>query len=173
MLLLFTVAPVGHCSEYDKTSAATLAVAITTSAVLFFFRIKAVFHNNRGVIGVYFILWLSVAGTAVTSVFSVSSLPIGPTNYCMDAEEKHFGFSVLVALLAHDTLVFAAMSYRLLCNSPQNPTLRSRISAFCFRRSLPKFTSIIFKDNQRYYAYVGMTASSVCRTDVCLQHHGW
>ncbi|EPT05765.1 hypothetical protein FOMPIDRAFT_1111231 [Fomitopsis schrenkii] len=146
------VAPIGHCAEYEKASATILAVAVSSSALLFFFRIRAVFHNNRAVIGFYFILWLFVAGTAVASPFSVTGESIGPTRYRSDAGEKKFGFSLLIALLIHDTLVFAAMSYRLLCNSREEPTLRKQLGSFWSYQSLPRITSIILKDNQRYYA---------------------
>lgn len=151
------VAPIGHCAEYEKASATILAVAVSSSALLFFFRIRAVFHNNRAVIGFYFILWLFVAGTAVASPFSVTGESIGPTRYRSDAGEKKFGFSLLIALLIHDTLVFAAMSYRLLCNSREEPTLRKQLGSFWSYQSLPRITSIILKDNQRYYACVSLS----------------
>ncbi|KAI0731776.1 hypothetical protein C8Q72DRAFT_199926 [Fomitopsis betulina] len=43
------------------------------------------------------------------------------------------------------------MSYRLLCNSPKQPTFSNLLKSFWSHQSLPQITSVILKDNQRYY----------------------
>lgn len=104
--------------------------------------------------GFYFVLWLGVVGGSFPLPFGVAAGSIGPTSYCLDTGLKPYTSAAVITPLIRDTLVFLAMSYRLLCNTRGEVTLRRRLDSFWSQDHLPKITAILMKDNQRYYMWV-------------------
>ncbi|KAH9841026.1 uncharacterized protein C8Q71DRAFT_692191, partial [Rhodofomes roseus] len=148
---VYKVTPVGHCNEFEKTVAGLMTIAVSTTSLLFFFRIRAVFHDSKIVVGFYFILWLSVVGGTFPLPFGATGGSIGPTSYCLDTGLKPYASASVIIPLIHDTLVFLAMSYRLLCNTRREVTLRGRLGSLWSRDHLPRFSATLLKGSQHYY----------------------
>ncbi len=68
----------------------------------------------------------------------------------MDASVPSSAYASALAPLIHDTLVFAAISYRLAQISYEE-TLPGVLKAAIFGKYLPKFTKGLLHDGQRYY----------------------
>lgn len=77
-----SAAPVGNCVKLSKIPCTTFHFVVSTAALLFFFRVCAVYGGNKYITAVFAVLWLSVLGCSLTVITSISGIAIGTTNYC-------------------------------------------------------------------------------------------
>jgi hypothetical protein len=117
-------------------------IAVSSTALLFFFRVRAVFNNNRYVSIVFFIIWLSVLGGSLTAITSLTGIHIDNTKYCTFSNFQPYRSSGNITLAIFDTCVFAAITGRLSNNqSLPNAGVKPDKSRFSlFGKYLPAFS---------------------------------
>ena len=76
---------------------------------------------------------------------------IGPTMYCVDADVPPSAYAAIIAPLVHDTLVFIAISYRLVQNARIEGDIKQNFQIAMFGKYLPAFSRALLLDGQRYY----------------------
>ncbi|KAG6918421.1 hypothetical protein DXG01_014600 [Tephrocybe rancida] len=156
-LLSATAAPLGidNCQRAQTAACVLYHIAFSSTALLFFLRVRAIFNDKKVVIGFFFILWLSVVAGSITLALVGGSDSLGPTDYCLAKPEKPFIVVSPVALLINDTCVFLAISWRLMGDS-QMPEQESGahispIKRFILGGGLPSLSRALFQDGQAYY----------------------
>ncbi|CAA7262441.1 unnamed protein product [Cyclocybe aegerita] len=154
---IFQTAPHGiPCAIFDKVVEWLFAAAVPTTSLLFLFRVLAIFGWNKFVCVFFSLMWLCVVAGVVAPTQGLTAENIGPTKYCIHAKaETYIGVAGVVPLV-NDTLVFLAISWKLMRNAHINsadPRLRGNVSLRAFLRGdyLPAFSRGLLQDEQIYY----------------------
>ncbi|KAJ7691885.1 hypothetical protein B0H17DRAFT_934565, partial [Mycena rosella] len=152
---IFVSYPLAACNTAFLTFNAFFPIGTSASALLWFFRLRAIYGGDRTVTFIFGFLWLAVAASTIT-------LPIGathtislanPTGCLVVSAPKAYESTPGVVLLVYDTLVFLAISFRLGTNftQTQQQTPWTNIKALLSGSNLPAFSKSLFTDGQIYY----------------------
>ena len=128
------------------------AISIPSTYLLFFFRVRAVYSDNKYVVGAFAIMWLGVLAACITATQKNEAIRIGPTNYCLPS--SHLAPSIWAAAiipLIHDTLGFCAVTWRLTKNARIDPTFKTGFNVLVFGHYLPAFSRALLQDGQKYF----------------------
>lgn len=139
------------CARFEKIVCALYPVAIPATALLFFFRVKAVFDRNQLVVAFFAFMWLAVLAGCLTVTQGVTGVNIGPTKYCLNFSLKDYVSAAAIIPLINDTFVFLAISWRLMTNTHVDYDIRSGVKTLMFGEYLPAFSKTLFQDGQAYY----------------------
>lgn len=137
-----------------KLAAWAAAIPFPINTLLFLFRILAVFHENRLVIFFFATLWLAITATALLTPWALEGVPIGDTKYCTTTKVSNDASIGIVISAVNDTLVFLAISARLLGLS--NVGLKSwpgRMKTFFTGDGMGKLSFLLLQTGQLYYLY--------------------
>ncbi|RDB23091.1 hypothetical protein Hypma_009730 [Hypsizygus marmoreus] len=157
---VFNTAPLGmRCQVDEKTLCVLFHVAFSSTALLFFLRVRAVFNDNKYVIRFFFILWLAVLGGSLTVSTVGGATEIGPTHHCNPKPLKTYIIAAPITFAINDTFVFLAISWRLLMNS-WDPDVKRSFKVVAFGEYLPRFSQALLQDGQVYYL-VSVTSNLV------------
>jgi len=148
---IFETAPTGNCKAFETITDAFYPVALGFSALLFFMRLRAIYNRDRIVVAAFFVLWLGLLGTTVIVPIVILGANIGPTQYCIDADVPSSVYAAILSPLIHDTLVFIAITYRLVKNAHREMGLKDGMTIAVSGKYLPSFTRGLLKDGQKYY----------------------
>ncbi|KIJ41531.1 hypothetical protein M422DRAFT_31730 [Sphaerobolus stellatus SS14] len=148
---VFETAPVGNCPKFEKILDAFYPVSVSTTALLFFFRIRAIFNRDKYVVSAFFVLWLCVVAGSLTVAFAVTGINIGPTNYCLNASLQPYAAAGGIVPLVHDTCVFLAISWKLYKNAYVDLNLKTGVRTVLYGEYLPIFSKALLQDGQLYY----------------------
>ena len=119
------------------------------TALLFYFRVNAVYNNRRIVVVFFTLFWLLVAGCYVwDGIHAVPGFVAGAhSNHCQIAS-VHTSYS---AVAAYDTAVFLAISWRLSSDTKTDHTWKARLVSFFNGKGLYKFSRGLLLDGQCFY----------------------
>ncbi|EGN93363.1 hypothetical protein SERLA73DRAFT_189575 [Serpula lacrymans var. lacrymans S7.3] len=148
---IFQTTPIDHCQALEQTVDVFYAFAVPLSSLLFFFRVKAVFDNNKYIVTTGFILWLSVLASSLSIITAVHAITIGPTSYCTAESLKSYAGAAPITVLVHDTFVFMAISWRLLWTTSTHTGFKGWARAFVSGGYLPALSKSLLQDGQMYY----------------------
>ena len=149
---------VGGLSERDcqvvTSSSAWLATfAIPLDGLLFLFRIQAVFHDTKFVVLFFTLLWATVLGSSVAGHFGLKAAHPGAVESCPNVSIEEFVSLALIASWVYDTLVFIAISTKLMSFSfPTNkPTWKERLKCFWKGPESGPIARTVLQTGQLYY----------------------
>ncbi|KAH7908554.1 hypothetical protein BJ138DRAFT_342953 [Hygrophoropsis aurantiaca] len=158
---IFDSAPVGHCSAFQKAINISFPIATSSTGLLFFFRVRAVYGGTTLATAFFGCLWLGVFACSLALISAVSATSIGTTEYCIDSGVSADVGAAIFPTLVYDTIVFVAISRRLAMLSFVDVSLdesgshRTRTPvwarAFLFGEYLPAFSRSLLRDGQIYY----------------------
>ncbi|KAE9390468.1 hypothetical protein BT96DRAFT_967765 [Gymnopus androsaceus JB14] len=149
---MFSTSPIGNCNKTGFIFSIFYPVGVSGSALLFFFRVRAVFFARKYIVWVFFALWICVFASCMVIPFAGRATNIGPTKYCIETQNKPFGGAAVIVPNVHDTLVFLAISYQLLCLShAEQHGMINTIRAFVSGSYLPALSKSILHNGQVYY----------------------
>ncbi|KAH8102105.1 hypothetical protein BXZ70DRAFT_1006727 [Cristinia sonorae] len=159
---IFSTAPIRHCTSVAKAQGWAVAIQFPMNSLLFLFRIQAVFYGERLVIVIFTLLWLAVAATSVLAPFCFSGVPIGDTAYCIDTRLKDVGSAGIVTAAVDDTLVFLAITTKLVMVHPSSTTSWSQRWKLVFiGEGMGRISRVVFRTGQLYYLVtVGFSIAS-------------
>ncbi|KAJ7478652.1 hypothetical protein B0H11DRAFT_1280458 [Mycena galericulata] len=129
-------------------------VGTSANAFLFYSRVRAIYGGDRRITIVFGILWLAVLGTSLTVPIGGSGIEVTDPHECINGPIKAYVGTSGVAVTLHDTLVFFAISYRLVstfAGPEQKQTPRDWVKAFLRGTNLPAYAKAVFTDGQMYY----------------------
>ena len=143
----------GNCNRFVKALTWTYTLAVSSTNLLFFFRVRAVFNNNRLVVAFFGFTWLAVVGACLTTTQGITGTNIGPTKYCLTGDVKEYVNAATIVPLINDTLVFLAITYQLMRHSyiTQPNSMKTRLRICAFGDHLPAISKALLKDGQLYY----------------------
>lgn len=128
-------------------------VALASNTLLFFFRVRAIYDRNLYVTLFFGFLWLSVIAGALTTTQGIKVVELPPTTYCIGAGLQPYVGAAIIIPLVNDTLVFLAISWRLMRNSHIEDSFKNGFRAFAFGKFMPAFSRGLLQDGQAYYLY--------------------
>jgi hypothetical protein len=153
--IIFIVAQIPDCQRLLITITVCYFLAVPSASLLFYLRVRAVFHDNRLVKGLFGLLWVAVLGGVITVPFAVKGVHIGPTQYCINSEVTSLGSITVVITTFNDTLVFFAIWYKLArSNNLMNETWRELASSFFKGNGFGSISKALYQGGQVFYLYV-------------------
>ena len=126
-------------------------VSVTFSGLLFFLRLRAIYNHNQIIVVSFLVLWMGLIAASLFVPLGISGGPIGPTRYCQFTSFSRSSYAGLIGPLIYDTLVFSAISWRLIRIGSVEMGYRDTVHTLFSRRGLPAFTAHILVDGQIYY----------------------
>ncbi|KAJ7687161.1 hypothetical protein B0H17DRAFT_1013187 [Mycena rosella] len=179
---IFASYPLQACNTAYVAFSAFYPIGVSASAFLFFFRVRAIYGGDRLVTAIFGFLWLAVLGSSLTIPFGGgTAVKLEDPSECILTRVDVFmyvGASGII-LTVHDTLVFFAISYRLLSDfgQMQQQTWGTQLKMLFSGAHLPAFSKALFADGQMYYMITVVTnvASTLLAyiPTVSPVHHGF
>ena len=145
------VGRVGNCQTFAEILGAGFAIAVPATTFLFLLRVCAVYNMNKHIVIVFGIFWLGTLACAITLPFAIFGAHIGPTAMCIDSGVRSYSSAGVVAHMVYDSLVFLAITYRLLDTASVGETVGDKMRAFFKGGALPALTRCLLKSGQIYY----------------------
>jgi hypothetical protein len=136
-------------------------IAASSEAFLFFFRVWAIYNNSRVVTTIFGFLWLAVLATSITVPVTGRGTSVGDPPQCLTlARHGAHGGSSGITITIYHTIVFFAISYRLVANfAHAQQTRGAQLKELFSGTSLPAFLKSLFTDGQMYYMCVAVSAA--------------
>ncbi|KAJ6454611.1 hypothetical protein C8R45DRAFT_915105 [Mycena sanguinolenta] len=148
---IFEVASVEHCQALATTWAACAVLSQTFTAMLFYSRVTAVWHPNKIVYVVFFILMLGIPAASMTAPLGVRAAHIGPTMQCITISVPSYVEVSAIMPLVNDTAVFFAITYRLLSNTIVADSLWGRLRRFLRGEGSSALSQALLQSGQHFY----------------------
>ncbi|KAJ7301962.1 hypothetical protein DFH08DRAFT_759861 [Mycena albidolilacea] len=157
-LTLFASYPLPACNTAFLAFNSFYPITVTATAFLFFFRVRAIYRASRLATLIFGFLWLSVLATSTTIPISGRAISFGDRPQCIVAHGAAYNGSSGVTITVHDTIVFFAISYRLVSNFAQEDQTRGeKIRGLFSGANLPAFSKALFNEGQMYYMITVVT----------------
>ncbi|ESK90828.1 hypothetical protein Moror_16534 [Moniliophthora roreri MCA 2997] len=157
-VLFFTV-PLGrYCTTISKAILIGISPFVTSETLLLFFRLRAVYWENRRMVIGFFVSFLVVTGCSTLIPFAGAGYRIGPSNpYCTANMNARLAEAMLLIPLLNHIAVFIAISVRLsqlnsikdFGSSPRKG-LVFQVKAFWRGKHLPLLSKTVLQDGQIY-----------------------
>lgn len=164
-------APLRHCKPFEKAVNVLFPLAVCSTALLFFFRVRAVFNRNKWVVTFFTFMWLAVVAGCLSPISGVAGMNIGPTKYCIIASVQPYIATAAIIPLVNDTLVFLAISWRLMQNAHVDQNIKTGFRIFAFGEYMPGLSRALLQDGQAYYLYVSVFSDRSLLTLLLFQDH--
>ncbi|RDB22900.1 hypothetical protein Hypma_009718 [Hypsizygus marmoreus] len=150
--VIVQTAPLGnHCHSVEKAICVFYHIAFSSTSLLFFLRVRAVFYRNRLIILFDFLLWLAVLGGSLTIATVGGATELGPTKYCQLEPPKGYISAAPITLTVFDTFVFLAVSWHLISTSCAGNTNNPRMKGVLLGKYIPAFSRAVLQNGQVYY----------------------
>lgn len=101
----------------------------------------------------------------MTAAFGLKSGHIGTTKNCIDIAIESYSSAGFVAAAVNDTLVFIAISYRLVVSSGAG-TSSERLKSFFRGHYMGQLTRVLLQTGQLYYLCVLSSVLLFCRISI-------
>jgi len=135
----------------ETVSSGLVSLAISSTALLMFLRVRAVFNRNKYVVAFFAFMWTAVLVGSLTTIPGTGGGNIGPTNYCVVTKAEPYLATAAVIPLVNDTLVFFAISWRLMQDAHMENSIETRIRILAFGEYLLPLSKALLRDGQVYY----------------------
>jgi hypothetical protein len=135
------------------------SIGTSASAVLWLNRLRAIYGGDRIVTFIFGVLWLAVVAASVTiPIGGAKTISLGNPPGCLVVSRAKYDSASGIVLAVYDTLVFLAISYRLVSNfmTTTQQTLWEQTKVLLSGSNLPAFSKTLFTDGQMYYMCVSI-----------------
>jgi hypothetical protein len=147
-------ASIADCNAVLIAMGCFFVVGVPSTSALFFFRVKAVYYHNK------FITWFF--GFLLFALFALSFLVpvtrrgthIGTTQRCINIETQHYASAPVLLNAIMDTLIFIAISFRVISYSLVGNTFGARMRSFFRGDGLSIIAKSVLQGGQLYYLSV-------------------
>lgn len=142
-----------NCNALLSTIGWVSAVAMPSNSFLMFLRLRAVYNGSTIAVSIFGFLWVAVIAGSLAAPFSLKGAHIGTTQKCITTESKPYSATGLVILTVYDTLIFIAITYRLLADihHPSDQSWSTRTKAFLSGNGMNEVSRLLLKTGQLYY----------------------
>ena len=141
---------VPDCEKLVKAIGWTGALCLPLNSLLFLFRVYAIFNDQRLVKIFFTCMWILAIGCCLAAPFSLSGAHIGPTQFCIFSRVKSFGSAGIVSMAINDTLVFSAITAKIVMSVPASST-RDRFKKMLTGDGMGYITKVVLQGGQQYY----------------------
>ncbi|KAF7335960.1 hypothetical protein MSAN_02309400 [Mycena sanguinolenta] len=155
---VYEVAPVKNCQALALGWSICIILSQTTTRMLFYLRVTAVWHPSKIVYVVFSILLIAVPSASLTAPLGIRAAHIGPTKQCITtAVPANIEVSAIMPLI-NDTAIFLAISYRILAHTIVVGSSTSRLRVFFGGRGLSTLSQALLQSGQHFY-FVAVAAN--------------
>ena len=146
-----------HCVKLVTAEKWSVMVAVSSTSLLFFWRVRAVYKDSLVVCGFFFISWVAVSCTCILhtrfQVFLLDLERIQQAGRCFTVGDySAFIMTSTLVSMVNDLLIFCAITYRLMNMAEVcDPTPKKRLMVAAFGRHLPAFSRTLLQDGQAYF----------------------
>ncbi|KAJ6454637.1 hypothetical protein C8R45DRAFT_846347 [Mycena sanguinolenta] len=153
ILVLFVdqVAPVENCDAIAISFSICSVLSQTTTALLFFLRVTAVWHPSKIAYAVFSILWLAVLGAGISAPVGIRATHIGPTAQCITTAVPNNIEAAAIVPLLNDTAVFLAINYRILAHTVVADSSIARLRVFLGGKKISTLSRALIQSGQHFY----------------------
>jgi hypothetical protein len=155
---------VPHCAYIVLAIGISAVISLPATCGLFFFRVKGVYYNNRIIIVLFGALWFALFGVTFLFPLALQGAHIGPTQKCTIVKVADFFAAPAVLNSVFDTLVFVAISLRIVSMPHTQGSLSTRAGTFFRGDGLSKVARALLQGGQLYYLCIGFLSSSLLVT---------
>ncbi|KAJ6476948.1 hypothetical protein C8R45DRAFT_1008364 [Mycena sanguinolenta] len=143
--------PVQNCNALALGYEICVVLTQTSTAMLFFLRVTAVWHRNKVVFVVFSVLWVGVLGAGISIPVGVRAAHIGPTLQCIDTVVPTYAVLLAIMPLIYDTAIFLAITYRILAHTIVADSLVARLRVFYGGVGLSTLSQALLRSGQHFY----------------------
>jgi hypothetical protein len=145
--------PFANCNTLIHVIGGSINFVVPTTSALFFFRVKAVYCNDRVIVILFGFMWLVLSGLCFLIPFSPRAAYIGTTRagICVVTRIEQFASIPLITHFVFDTLVFLAISARIVSFSIVGDTFGERMRSFFRGDGLSCLSRSLLYGGQVYY----------------------
>jgi len=147
-------APVRNCNALIKFAASCCVVAYPATSAMFFFRVRGVYCNNRIITLFFGFLLFALFALSFIMPVVAKATHIGPTQRCINATAPRYISTPIILNSIIDTLVFVAISFRIMSLSLAGDTFGARMGSFFRGNGLPVLSRSVLQGGQLYYLCV-------------------
>ena len=168
-----TVAPIDNCDTLRYMQGIFFEIGGPATSFLFFVRVRAIYNNSKIVTTFFGVLWLSIAGLGLLLIFGITGREyqivvlryhpcdnilvdrIPYTRRCAEGN-SNFAFSAVPVILTavFDTLVFLAISYKMVSISMAGNNWSAQVRSFFRGDGLHHLSKSLLRSGQAYYLWV-------------------
>jgi len=148
---VFRVAPLRDCTALRYVEGIFFEVTLPATSILFFFRVKAVYNHSRIVTAFFGFLWLAITGLSVLVMLGIRGERIPYTQRCTEALAHAYTTVPIILASVNDTLVFLAISYRMVSLSLDSSTWTGKAKSFIMGDGLQHLSKALLHSGQAYY----------------------
>ncbi|KIM77145.1 hypothetical protein PILCRDRAFT_825699 [Piloderma croceum F 1598] len=149
---IIRIASIDDCKVLKYMKGSLLEIGVSATSLLFLFRVKAVYNNSRIITAFFGLLWLAITGLNTLIMLAISPDHIPHTKRCTEglALPEYTTVPIIVTAV-NDTLVFFAISYRMLSSVMIHSTWRARAKSFFTGDGLMHVSRALLQSGQVYY----------------------
>lgn len=153
------IAPLIRCQSIYLLAGWFAAVGIPLNALLFLARIIAVFHDKRAIRMLFVTLWFFTLASFIVP-FAENAQHLSPSHICTVLGVTTAGSAGAIIASTYDTLVFIAISSRILLDYPASG-FKARIKLFWNNKNMSRIYRMVLQTGQLYYLFVKYTTRSI------------
>lgn len=145
--------PIHDCAKLEYTLGWLYTIAVSSTSLLFYFRVRAIYDKNLYITSFFGLLWLGIlVGCIVSAEGAITTAQIGNTRHCIITSLSEVLSSALVILpFLNDTLIFFAISWRLMRISTEHPDVKTCLRTMFLGNTMSNFMKALLRDGQMYY----------------------
>ncbi|KIM88427.1 hypothetical protein PILCRDRAFT_814319 [Piloderma croceum F 1598] len=149
---IFRTVSMDDCKTLVYIKGSLLEIGVPATSLLFLFRVKAVYNNSKIITAFFGLLWLVITGLNTLILVGISPDHIPYTKRCTEglALPEYTTVPIIVTAV-NDTLVFFAISYRMLSSAMIRSTWRARTKSFFTGDGLMHLSWVLLQSGQVYY----------------------
>ncbi|KAF7334208.1 hypothetical protein MSAN_02382100 [Mycena sanguinolenta] len=148
---VFQAGPVKNCNALAVAFGISVVFTQSTTALLFFLRVTAVWHESKLAYAVFSILWMAVLGAGISAPLGIRAAHIGPTAQCIPTVIPNNIEAAAIVPLINDTAVFLAINYRILAHTIVADSSLARLRAFLGVKEISTLSRALIQSGQHFY----------------------
>ncbi|KAJ6454646.1 hypothetical protein C8R45DRAFT_915136 [Mycena sanguinolenta] len=148
---LFQVAPFKNCNAIAFSFTICAVLSQTFTAMLFYLRVTAVWHDSKIVYVVFFILLMAVLGAGISAPVGLRAAHIGPTAQCTIIVIPNNIEVAGIMPIINDTAVFLAINYRILAHTIVADSFMACLRVFLGSKKISALSRALIQSGQHFY----------------------
>ncbi|KAJ6454655.1 hypothetical protein C8R45DRAFT_1037617, partial [Mycena sanguinolenta] len=154
---VFQVAPVKNCNALLIGFDVCFILSQTSTAMLFFLRVTAVWYPSKIAYVVFLMLWMAVLGVGITLALGDHAAHLGLTMQCIITTPPARTEFVFIIPLINDTAIFLAINYRILAHTVVADSSMARLRVFLGGKALSTLSRALLQTGQHFYLIAVVT----------------
>ncbi|KAF7969572.1 hypothetical protein HWV62_26871 [Athelia sp. TMB] len=151
LLVLFTTAQLHSCTPISALLGTVFVLSVASTSMMFLLRVRAVYLNSTRITTLFALMWLgTVTLTVVTDLNMRADHQLG-SRICIDEDLARYAAFPVYATFFGDTMVFVAITYRLMADAATGDDWHSRLLSMVQGRGLRRLSRSLLQSGQLYY----------------------